>query len=317
MVLDVFREENIKVVFSYLPVWEMFFSMHVLANPEHHTARRKWVETKEKKFSELVRRIRELSGLTNSWNIIIDSDKWGRIRQMDIDEMLSYFQKKNINQWNDWIKYSGKTMTIKQRNEILELVKQYYYNVFLKEERIIRPYLMRVIESEEKKCKESGAWEWCKDIHSRLSIEEDTVTYLKNREFKIEKKDINTLFITVSTFVYPHLWLYKNNHELEIVKAVLVERSSEAIPKDFVQIFKVLGDSTRLQIIKYLLQGVCTTQALAKEMQLSEAAISKHLKLMWGAGFLLKTRKGFYVEYKFKLEMVDYIPYVFYETMMQ
>ena len=30
MVLDMFYEENTKVVVSYLPVWEFFFSMHVL-----------------------------------------------------------------------------------------------------------------------------------------------------------------------------------------------------------------------------------------------------------------------------------------------
>ncbi len=37
MILDMFYEENTKVVVSYLPIWEFFFSMHVLANPEHHT----------------------------------------------------------------------------------------------------------------------------------------------------------------------------------------------------------------------------------------------------------------------------------------
>lgn len=34
MILDMFSEEDIKVVVSYLPVWEFFFSMHVLSNPE-------------------------------------------------------------------------------------------------------------------------------------------------------------------------------------------------------------------------------------------------------------------------------------------
>lgn len=43
MVLDMFRYEGVEVVVSYFPVWEMFFSMHVLSNPEHHLTRRKSV----------------------------------------------------------------------------------------------------------------------------------------------------------------------------------------------------------------------------------------------------------------------------------
>ena len=50
MVLDMFYEENTKVVVSYLPVWEFFFSMHVLANPGHHVSRKEWVYAKEVAF---------------------------------------------------------------------------------------------------------------------------------------------------------------------------------------------------------------------------------------------------------------------------
>ena len=42
--------------------------------------------------------------ITNSWILVIDSEKWKEIRQMEIVEMLAYFQGKNIYQWNQWIK---------------------------------------------------------------------------------------------------------------------------------------------------------------------------------------------------------------------
>ena len=54
MVIDAFYENGIKIIFSYFPAWEMFFSMHVLANPEHHGTRKKWVDEKEKQFPEMV-----------------------------------------------------------------------------------------------------------------------------------------------------------------------------------------------------------------------------------------------------------------------
>lgn len=71
MVLDMFYEENTKVVVSYLPVWEFFFSMHVLANPEHHVSRKKWVYAKEVAFSDIINEIRELKEITNSWILVI------------------------------------------------------------------------------------------------------------------------------------------------------------------------------------------------------------------------------------------------------
>ncbi len=126
-------------------------------------------------------------------------------------------------------------------------------------------------------------------------------------------KELNTVFLTVSTFVYPHLWLFKHRQELEVVKGVIVESIESDIPEDLVQIFKVLGDKTRLRIIKLLMQNVCTTQELAQKLEISEAAVSKHLQIMWKADLVHKNKKGFFVEYEFKEDMINYIPYKFYE----
>ena len=124
MILDMFSEEDIKVVVSYLPVWEFFFSMHVLSNPEHHVSRQKWVQSKEKCLPELVKEIRNLKTLTNEWILIIDSEKWSEIRQMEIIEMIRYFRKKNIYQWNHWVKETtGNEMTRKERDRILNVME--------------------------------------------------------------------------------------------------------------------------------------------------------------------------------------------------
>ena len=218
MILDMFSEEDIKVVVSYLPVWEFFFSMHVLSNPEHHVSRQKWVQSKEKCLPELVKEIRNLKTLTNEWILIIDSEKWSEIRQMEIIEMIRYFRKKNIYQWNHWVKETtGNEMTRKERDRILNVMEAYYETVFRKEEMILRPYLIRVIQNEKRKCQAEGLWNWIGKIHTRLQVEETEIIYLKNHEFKYKKKELNTVFLTVSTFVYPHLWLFKHRQELEVV----------------------------------------------------------------------------------------------------
>ena len=317
MILDMFFEDDTKVVVSYLPVWEFFFSMHVLSNPEHHVSRQKWVQAKEQSFPDLVGEIRELKDLTNSWILIIDSEKWSEIRQMEIVEMIAFFRRKNIYQWNQWVKDStGKEMDKNGSDRVLEVMRKYYESVFRKEEIILRPYLMRIIQDEKIKCPKDGLWNWVGKIHSRLQVERTDIVYMKNREFRYKIEEICTVFITVSTFVHPHLWLFKNRQGLEIVKGVIVEQIESEIPEELVRVFKALGDKTRLRIVKLLLQNVCTTQDLAQKLQISEAAVSKHLKVMREADLVRKTKKGFFVEYEFKEEMINYIPYRFYEIIM-
>ena len=205
MVLDMFRYEGVEVVVSYFPVWEMFFSMHVLSNPEHHLTRRKWVEAKEKSYPDLIKEIRDLGEVTDSWILIIDSEKWSEIRQMEIVEMLHFFRNKNIYQWNEWVKRSvGKEMSVKERNRILDIVEKYYKCVFKNEEMILRPYLVRILQKEKEKCLKEGLWNWCGNVHSRLKIKQDTIVYKKNQEYGFEKKALNKIFITASTFVHPH-----------------------------------------------------------------------------------------------------------------
>lgn len=317
MILDRFDSENTKIVFSYLPAWEMFFSMHVLANPEHHAARKKWAEAKEKHFPELTGEIREYGELTDSWIFVIDSDKWSEIRQMEIPELLSFFRKKNIYEWNEWVKCPAGSMSISQRDEILSVMERYYDQIFRKEELILRPYLLRILRDEEEKCRREGIWNWCKRIHPRLSVGQDEIIYLKNREFRFEKAKIQTVFATVSTFIHPHLWLYQNEDGLEVVRGVMTEQITGSIPEDFTRMLKALGEPARLQIIRHLLQGTHTTQALALEMGISEAAVSRHLKLMLQAGLVRKEKNGFYTEYEFITEKIDFIPYTFYEIMLQ
>ena len=51
MVLNHWKSEGPDVVVSYLPVWELCFSMHVLSNPDHHIYREKWAKRAEEMYS--------------------------------------------------------------------------------------------------------------------------------------------------------------------------------------------------------------------------------------------------------------------------
>ena len=181
---------------------------------------------------------------------------------------------------------------------------------------ILRAYLVRVLEREREFCVEHGVWEWCKTIHERMRVEETQVRYLKNRDFVYQKKEIQRIYLTASTFLEPHLWLYQHDTELEVVKSIRVEQPEDYhLPEQTVLVFKALGDRSRLNIVRLLFRGVKTTQELAAKLGLSEAAVSKHLKILSEAKLVKKKASGHYMEYTLNTEVVDFIPYTFYEML--
>lgn len=316
MVLNHWKSEGPDVVVSYLPVWELCFSMHVLSNPDHHIYREKWAKRAEEMYPELTKRIREYRELTCQWTLFIDVPAWGAMRQMEIPDFLAFLRKKDIRQWNGMVNTLGRKIDSRERRDILEIFTSYYEQVFRSEEVILRTFLTRILEREARLCREKGVWEWCRTIHERLKVEEHQVVYRKNREFVYRKTDIRTIYITASTFLEPHLWLYQNGTELEVVKSIRVEQPEcWHLPEQTVQLFKTLGDTSRLNIMRLLFQGVQTTQELAKQMNISEAAVSRHLKVLNGANLVRKAARGHFMEYSLNMEVIDFIPYTLYEIL--
>lgn len=60
-----------------------------------------------------------------------------------------------------------------------------------------------------------------------------------------------------------------------------------------------------------------TTQSLAISLKLTEAGISKHLKILSNAKLVNKIRKGNYVLYSINKDAIDFIPYKLYEYIMR
>ena len=67
-------------------------------------------------------------------------------------------------------------------------------------------------------------------------------------------------------------------------------------------IFKALGDPSRLKIIKLILlkgNNLCVGM-IAHKLEISQPAISQHLKILKNAGLVEAERIGFHIHYKVK-----------------
>ncbi|WP_332908411.1 ArsR/SmtB family transcription factor [Paenibacillus roseus] len=70
-------------------------------------------------------------------------------------------------------------------------------------------------------------------------------------------------------------------------------------------VFHVLSDPTRREIIRRLADGEMTVMSLAEPFEMSLPAISKHLKVLETAGVVSKRKEGTFRYYNVNPDVVD------------
>lgn len=76
---------------------------------------------------------------------------------------------------------------------------------------------------------------------------------------------------------------------------------------DISVIFKALGDKTRLNILVILTCKDFCAKGISRYLNISEAAVSQHLKILKEAGIIKGRKSGYYMKYFINKETMDYI----------
>ena len=88
---------------------------------------------------------------------------------------------------------------------------------------------------------------------------------------------------------------------------MLMEKLMKDTIKTMSEVFKALGDPTRLRIIRMLAsnmeRSLCVI-ALAQRLGISQPAVSQHLKVLKNIGILEPNRQGFHVHYTINKEIL-------------
>ncbi len=74
---------------------------------------------------------------------------------------------------------------------------------------------------------------------------------------------------------------------------------------EILSLLKALADENRLKIISLLEQEDYCVKALAHRLELSEAAVSQHLKIMREAGLVAGEKRSYWVHYRVKNEKIE------------
>ncbi|MBS4535897.1 winged helix-turn-helix transcriptional regulator [Clostridium sp. D2Q-14] len=76
---------------------------------------------------------------------------------------------------------------------------------------------------------------------------------------------------------------------------------------NILEALKAISDDKRYRIINLLLQHNFCVKALAKRLDLSEAAISQHLKVLRKAGLVKGEKIGYYTHYSVNRDLLNEI----------
>lgn len=75
--------------------------------------------------------------------------------------------------------------------------------------------------------------------------------------------------------------------------------------KDIVNIFKAMGDETRLQILLLLNSKNVCAKGISKHIGISEAAVSQHIKILKQSNIITGHKEGYYIIYNINKEVLQ------------
>lgn len=312
-------EGDIEGRFVYYAFNEMLGALHVLCNETHHLSRLEWAKgIGEQLTPEFIEEIKKVGKLTDEWCILMDLSHFYPevLDDHDILDTLIEIEKLSLLKWNRLFKLYDKKVTLDDKKEILYILRRFYLECFGEEVKWLQPFILHRIKKELVLCKEQGLFQYVNAIHDCIEVEEDMLIFHKQKEHHIAKATLKQIEITVTTFLAPHLMLGSYGEKISLTKLIPIEEKKKRSPEDLLKILKALGDDTRLQILREIKCKPQSTQDLAQKLKITEAGISKHLKLLFEAGIVSKERKGSYIFYSLQSEQIDFIPYKISEYFM-
>ncbi|HEX6699890.1 MAG TPA: DUF5937 family protein [Gaiellaceae bacterium] len=190
------------------------------------------------------------------------------------------------------------------------LIAAYWEAAFEREWDRLEPQLARTVSDAGARIADSGLYAYLKGLSPALLIDADARELRRKlpHEHTVDVAPGNELVLVPSFYVWPHV---RVNCDPPWPPAIVypapfavAEGRSELPADELLHVLRALGDGTRLRALKLIAARPRTTQELAPLVGISEAGLSKHLRLLARAGVVESRRDGYYVVYSLATDRI-------------
>ena len=190
------------------------------------------------------------------------------------------------------------------------LLEAYWEEAFAAEWDRIEPKLAAGIAAAGDKIARDGVYAFLVQLAPALRVDPVAQTFGLDvpHDHRVVLGANNPLLLVPSAYVWPHVRVNCDEPWPLVVAyraPYLVERLRPDAAPELERSLQALGAPTRLRILRLVAERPRSTQEVASIAALSEAAASKHLRLLASAGLVTARREGYYVLYSLALEKID------------
>jgi DNA-binding transcriptional ArsR family regulator len=193
------------------------------------------------------------------------------------------------------------------------LLSAYWEAAFSAEWARLEPRLADAVSEAGRVIAGEGVYAFLRGLPRQLRVDPAREEFGKDvpHDHRVEVTEESPLVLVPSAFAWPHVWLNCDAPwPLGVVYPAqfVAEDARPRIPSaDLVRVLRAAGDDVRLRALKLIAERPRSTQELAPLVGISEAGLSKHLRLLAGAGLVTTRREGYYVLYSLVPERVEAI----------
>ncbi|MFE7764385.1 DUF5937 family protein [Streptomyces sp. NPDC057438] len=186
----------------------------------------------------------------------------------------------------------------------LRLLERYWEEAFSQEWRRVEPTLADSVAEAGCQIAEHGLYALLRGLWPEVRSEPEAgrVRLERPHEHDVEITPENQLVLAPSTYVWPHVRVNCDGPwplGLVFPASSIVRQARPRIPPArLTAILRALADDTRLRTLRLISEQPRSTQELAPLVGITEAGLSKQLRVLSEAGLVERRREGYYVLYR-------------------
>jgi len=184
-----------------------------------------------------------------------------------------------------------------------ELIGAYFERSFVKEWDQVEPLLVECAEDAKRRIASDGLYEALPHLSARLrgDVQRGEILIESFVDGTWELTGEELFVVAPSVYAWPNLLVSLDDGgwpKAIVYPAPFLDRAVEPLPPDALhQLLRVLGDNTRLSVLRLIAENPRSTRELAPLVGISEATLSKHLRMLAETGVVSRRREGRFVLY--------------------